>query len=158
MREIMNRWRRQWQVLPAPTRQRLLVGTVLAMAFALPMLSSVLADSRERQAHAIAEADARLEGVLAAVAEIQRLRRDVPASATLVTDETVRAACRGAGLAVEVRREGADRLRLAGTVDFDRALLVLATLHRDYRLRVLTLAANGDGGAVKLDVLLGADS
>jgi hypothetical protein len=158
MNAFVNRLRSQWQAMPAAARLRLQILVWLGLVILLAMLSVSLGEQRGRQERALAEADVRFEGVQTAVAEIGRLRREVPAASPLVTEETVRAACRGAGLALEVRREGADRLRLSGSVDFDAALQVLAVLQRDYRLRVMTLAVVADGRAVRLDALLGRDT
>ena len=158
MNAFLSQLRSQWLAMPPGSRLRLQVVAWLVAVLSLALLSAWFGEQRGRLGRALAEADVRFEGVQSAAAEIGRLRREVPVAAMLVTDETVRAACRGAGLALEVRREGADRLRLTGSVDFDATLPVLALLQRDYRLRVITLAATAEGRAVRLDVLLGKDS
>jgi hypothetical protein len=113
------------------------------------------AGEHERLARRVAEADARFEGLQAAVSEIERLHREATAPPEPAAEETVGAAFRSAGLAMDVKREGADRLRVQGTVDFDRAVTVLAALHHDYHLRLLTFAASRDGVGVRIDALLG---
>jgi type II secretory pathway component PulM len=114
-----------------------------------------LADERNRQATRLSDGEARFVALQASISEIEGLRRQSPAPAAPVSEETLRAAMRSAGLDLTVRREGADRLRVQGGADFDRAMAFFASLHRDYRLRLVTLAAARDGTAARIDALLG---
>ena len=155
MKTMLERLRREWLALSAKARRVLSVVIVLAIALTLPAMLYWFSGEHERLARRIAETDARFESLQATVSEIERLHRQAMAPPEPAGEETVRAAFRSAGLAMAVQREGVDRLRVQGTVDFDRAVTVLAALHHDYHLRLLTLAAGRDGGGVRIDALLG---
>jgi type II secretory pathway component PulM len=155
MKTMLERLRREWLALSAKARRGLSIVMVLAIVLALPALLYWFSAEHERLARRIAEADARFESLQATVSEIERLHREAVAAPEPAGEETVRAAFRSAGLAMAVKREGVDRLRVQGTVDFDHAVTVLAALHRDYHLRLVTLAASRDGVGVRIDALLG---
>jgi len=104
-----ERLRREWQALSAKARRALSAVIVLAIALALPAMLYWFAGEHERLARRVAEADARFEGLQAAVSEIERLHREATAPPEPAAEETVGAAFRSAGLAMDVKREGADR-------------------------------------------------
>ncbi len=160
MKRIGHRLGRAWQAMPPGRRLAATIVLTLLAVLVLLLVRDWLGGERLRLQRATAQAEARYGLVRDTVAEIQRLRAEPPANppAGRIQPDAVAAAWRGLGLDLAVKSEGVDKFRVQGTADFDRLVQGLAILQRDLKLRVLSMAANREGGSIRIEAVLGVGS
>ena len=148
---IRNAW------LAASKRQRLLITTLLC---ALGMVAiwgvlSIIDAELSRLEKAVPLASARLQHMQDNVAEVARLRAQ-PNVGTLQPGlgDALAASIRSHHLNLAVATQGVDRHQVHGTADFDPTIAWLASVQRDYKLRVARFSASRNNDGTRIDILL----
>lgn len=147
-----------WQARPSRERNAAKLGLIVLAVLLSGWAWTWLKDERVLLRARVAEAEAQVKEVQDDLAETQRLRGEVVppqlSSRELVSAITNSLLTRK--LELSVAAVDADRLRVQGVVGFDEVVQWLGSIQRDYRLRIVTLAASKQGSNVKIDVVLGA--
>ncbi len=143
--------------LAASARQHLLLAT-LAGALGIVAVWSVLSvidNELSRLQTALPLASTRLQRMQDNVAEVARLRAQ-PNVGTLQPGlgDALAASIRSHHLNLAVATQGVDRHQVHGTADFDPTIAWLASVQRDYKLRVARFSASRSNDGTHIDILL----
>lgn len=145
-----------WSARSYSERRVVLLGALFLGLLAFGFSSYAVKQEQERLRRAIPLANAALQKMQDDATEVDRLRAQtsVPPQQGQALVGALTASIRSHGLDLTLAAEGVDRYRVQGRVGFDQAVTWLATVQRDYQLRVTTLAVTRQDGGVKLDAVL----
>jgi type II secretory pathway component PulM len=123
---------------------------------ALALIWSAIQGERSRLQKAVPLAQARLQRMQDDSAEVVRLRGQSGAAAAQQTSpaEAINASLRSRHLDLSVAADGADRLQVHGSANFDDVIAWLATVQIDYKLHVASLSMTRAAAGVKIDAVL----
>lgn len=149
-----------WQGRP-PRERDILRGGIAIFVILVSLSTWVwLREERVRLRHGVAAAELQVRDVQNELAEIQRLRTETPppqlSAHALIAP--LANSLRAGKIQLSVAAADGDRLRVQGVAGFDESINWLATIQRDHKVRILSLAATREASQAKLDAILGVAS